>query len=204
MISRRSFFAAVFAAGAAMPPLALAAAPAGAPQATISTFYDTLLATMKDGPALGFQGRRKELAPAIRRAFDLPLMTRLMVGPQWAGLTPDQQQQLVAAFSEFSIATYASRFDDYSGERFVVEPATSTTTNGVIVHSKLVKAEGDSVQLDYLMHDTDAGWQIVDVYLSGTVSELATRRSEFSSIMRRGGADALVDVLQKKAAALRS
>jgi phospholipid transport system substrate-binding protein len=204
MISRRSFFAAILAAGAAMPPLSLAAAPAGAPQATISTFYDTLLAAMKDGPALGFQGRRKELAPAIRRAFDLPLMTRLMVGPQWAGLTPEQQQQLVAAFSEFSIATYASRFDDYSGERFEVEPATTPTTSGVIVHSKLVKAEGDSVQLDYLMHDTDAGWQIVDVYLSGTVSELATRRSEFSSIMRRGGADALVDVLQKKAAALRS
>ena len=204
MISRRSFFAALFAAGAAMPPLALAAAPAGAPQATISTFYDTLLATMKDGPALGFLGRRKELAPAIRRAFDLPLMTRLMVGPQWAGLTPEQQQQLVAAFSEFSIATYASRFDDYSGEHFEVEPTTTTTTSGVIVHSKLVKTDGDSVQLDYLMHDTDAGWQIVDVYLSGTVSELATRRSEFSSIMRRGGADALVDVLQKKAAALRS
>jgi phospholipid transport system substrate-binding protein len=204
MISRRSFFAALLAAAAAMPPLALAAAPASAPQATISTFYDALLATMKDGPALGFQGRRKELAPAIRRAFDLPLMTRLMVGPQWAGLTPEQQQQLVAAFSDFSIATYASRFDDYSGERFEVEPATTATTSGVIVHSKLVKAEGDSVQLDYLMHDTDAGWQIVDVYLSGTVSELATRRSEFSSIMRRGGADALVDVLQKKAAALRS
>jgi phospholipid transport system substrate-binding protein len=205
MISRRSFFAAILAAGAAMPPLALAAAPAGAPQATISTFYDTLLATMKNGPALGFQGRREKLAPAIRRAFDLSLMTRLMVGPQWTGLTPDQQQQLVAAFSEFSIATYASRFDDYSGERFVVDPTkTTTTASGVIVHSKLVKAEGDSVQLDYLMHDTDAGWQIVDVYLSGTVSELATRRSEFSSIMRRGGADALVDVLQKKAAALRS
>jgi phospholipid transport system substrate-binding protein len=204
MISRRSFFAAIVAAGAAMPPLALAAAPAGAPQATISTFYDTLLATMKNGPALGFQGRRKELAPAIRRAFDLPLMTRLMVGPQWAGLTPEQQQHLVDAFSEFSIATYASRFDDYSGERFVVDPTTTTATSGIIVHSKLVKAEGDSVQLDYLMHDTDAGWQIVDVYLSGTVSELATRRSEFSSIMRRGGADALVDVLQKKAAALRS
>ncbi|HUJ97520.1 MAG TPA: ABC transporter substrate-binding protein [Stellaceae bacterium] len=204
MISRRSFFAAIVAAGAAMPPLAVAAAPAGAPQATISSFYDTLLATMKNGPVLGFQGRRKELAPAIHRAFDLPLMTRLMVGPQWAGLTPEQQQQLVAAFSEFSIATYASRFDDYSGERFEVEPTTTTTTSGIIVHSKLVKAEGDSVQLDYLMHDTDAGWQIVDVYLSGTVSELATRRSEFSSIMRRGGADALVDVLQKKAAALRS
>jgi phospholipid transport system substrate-binding protein len=49
-----------------------------------------------------------------------------------------------------------------------------------------------------------AGWQIVDVYLAGTVSELATRRSEFSSVMRRGGAEALVDALQKKTAQLRS
>jgi phospholipid transport system substrate-binding protein len=49
-----------------------------------------------------------------------------------------------------------------------------------------------------------ARWQIVDVYLAGTVSELATRRSEFSSVMRRGGAEALVDALQKKTAQLRS
>ena len=46
-------------------------------------FYDTLLAVMKEGPKLGFAGRRDTLAPAIRRAFDLPLMTRLTVGPQW-------------------------------------------------------------------------------------------------------------------------
>ncbi|HZB90192.1 MAG TPA: ABC transporter substrate-binding protein [Stellaceae bacterium] len=202
MIARRTFFAALLAAAAPVRPLR--AADAAPPQATVSAFYAALLATMKDGPALGFKGRSERLAPAIRRAFDLPLMTRLMVGPQWAGLPPDQQQQLVAAFTEFSIATYANRFDDYSGERFEVEPTTTPATTGVIVHSKLIKGEGDSVQLDYLIHETDEGWQIVDVYLSGTVSELATRRSEFSSVMRRGGAGALVDLLQKKAAELRS
>lgn len=201
MISRRAFFAAALAVAAVSPRFA--AAETG-PVAAIKAFYDTLLATMKDGPELGFKGRSQKLDPAIHRAFDLPLMTRLMVGPPWVALTAEQQQQLVAAFSEFSIATYANRFDDYSGERFQVDPATTTTANGVIVHSKLVKSDGDSVQLDYLMHEDEAGWQIVDVYLSGTVSELATRRSEFSSVMRRGGADALVDALQKKAAQLRS
>lgn len=201
MISRRAFVAAGLAA-AALPPR-FAAGESGAP-ATISAFYDTLLATMKKGPALGFAGRSQKLAPAIRRAFDLPLMTRLMVGPPWVELTAEQQHQLIAAFSEFSIATYANRFDDYSGERFQVEPESTKTANGVIVHSKLVKSDGGTVQLDYLMHEDSVGWQIVDVYLSGTVSELATRRSEFSSVMRRGGADALVDALQKKAAALRS
>ena len=201
MISRRAFAAAAL--GAALWPR-LAAADSSAPAATISAFYDTLTATMKNGQALGFKGRSQKLAPAIRRAFDLPLMTRLMVGPPWAGLSAEQQQQLVSAFSEFSIATYANRFDDYSGERFQVDPSPTQTQSGVIVHSKLVKSDGDSVQLDYLMHEDAAGWQIVDVYLSGTVSELATRRSEFSSVMRRGGADALVDALQKKAAQLRS
>jgi phospholipid transport system substrate-binding protein len=201
MISRRAFCAALLAAACSFPPGLDAAGRA--PEATISAYYDTLLATMKDGPKLGFKGRSERLAPAIRNAFDLPLMTRLMVGPQWNGLSPEQQQQLIVAFSEFSIATYASRFDDYSGERFEIDPKPMPTANGMIVHTKLVKGDGDAVQLDYLMREGENGWQIVDVYLSGTVSELATRRSEFSSVMRRGGADALLDALQKKTAQLR-
>jgi phospholipid transport system substrate-binding protein len=199
MISRRLLFAAALAAVAPLRRLRAAASP----DATIAAFYDTLLATMKAGPTIGFNGRSERLAPAIRRAFDLPLMTRLMVGPQWTSLAAEQQQQLIAAFSEFSIATYANRFDDYSGERFEVDPAPTSTSNGIIVHTKLVKTDGDPVQIDYLMREADAGWQIIDVYLSGTVSELATRRSEFSSVLRRGGAQALVDMLQKKTAQLR-
>jgi phospholipid transport system substrate-binding protein len=201
MISRRLFFAVALLVVSSASP---SRAATGSPTTTISAFYDTLLATMKDGVALGFKGRSERLAPAMRRAFDLPLMTRLMVGPPWANLTPEQREQLVAAFSDFSIATYASRFDDYSGERFEVDAKTSQTNNGTIVRTKLVKSDGEPVQLDYFMRESDAGWQIVDVYLSGTVSELATRRSEFSSVMRRGGAEALVDALQKKVAELRS
>jgi phospholipid transport system substrate-binding protein len=200
MIARRSLLRAVLAATALA--VGTAYADNASPSATISTFYDALVATMKDGPTLGFNGRSERLSPAIRSAFDLPLMTRLMVGPQWTGLTPEQQRQLVAAFSDFSVAVYASRFEDYSGERFQVDGDPTPSTTGVIVHSKLLKSDGDPVQIDYLMRANERGWQIIDVFLSGTVSELATRRSEFSAVMRRGGAEALVDVLQKKAAQL--
>ena len=201
MIERRFLLAAALLAAVA-PPLRLAAEETS-PTATVSSFYDTLLAVMKQGPALGFKGRFDRLAPAIRRAFNFPLMTRLIIGLQWPSLTPQQQQQLVGAFSDFSIAIYASRFDEYSGEHFEIDPHPTPTTGGVVVHSKLVKNEGEPVELDYLMHQANGVWQIVDVYLSGTVSELATRRSEFSSVMRQGGPEALVDLLQKKAAELR-
>jgi phospholipid transport system substrate-binding protein len=158
---------------------------------------------MKQGPSLGYSGRLRMLDPQIRRVLNLPLMTRLVVGPPWRSLKPDDQQRLIDAFSDYSVAVYASRFKAYDGERFVVEPETTSLANGdAIVHTQLVPGAGDPVQLDYLMRNSANGWQIIDVFLSGTISELATRRSEYSAVLRAGGADALVSVLQKKTAEL--
>ncbi len=204
MIARRRIVAAI-AMVLLAPGAALRAADEPDAVATIRSFYDTLLGVMKDGKRLGFAGRRDRLAPAIRKAFDTPLMTQLMVGAQWPQLDPALQKQLIDAFGAFSIATYANRFDDYSGESFEVDDAAQRTSNGDdIVHSRLVDSDGKKIELDYLMRNDGGTWQIIDVYLSGTVSELATRRSEFSSVMRRGGAAALVDLLQRKTAELSS
>ena len=182
---------------------AIAARAAPAPEATATALYAALLQVMKSGSALGYSGRLKILDPELRRDLDLPLMTRLVVGPAWRSLPPAEQQRLIEAFSDYSIAVYAGRFKGYSGERFVVDPAMTPLANGdVIVHTKLVPAGGEAVQLDYLMRSEAAGWRILDVFLSGTISELATRRSEYTSILRDGGPAALVRLLRKKTAEL--
>jgi phospholipid transport system substrate-binding protein len=46
----------------------------------------------------------------------------------------------------------------------------------------------------------DGTSKIIDVYLSGTVSELASRRSEFVAVLQRDGADGLVRLLEQRAA----
>ncbi len=173
--------------------------------ALIERFYADLLAVMKEAKRLPFDQRYSRLAPAIGRTFDLGLMTRIAVGPGWTQMAADQQQRVTAAFSHFTIANYASRFDDYGGERFEVSPATTANPNGVIVSSKLVKSNGEAVTLNYLLHsDAAGGLKVIDVYLSGTVSELATRRSEFAAVLQRGGAEGLVRMLEEKNAALRA
>lgn len=203
MISRR-FLMVATAAIVLAPPFAARAADNGA-VATVSAFYDTLLQAMKSGKQLGFAGRRDLLTPAMTRAFDLPLMARITVGPQWANLSADDQQKLIQAFSDYSVATYANRFDDYSGEKFNVSPQAAPSAGGdVIVRSKLVPGSGDPVELDYLMRRTGGTWKIVDVYLSGTISQLAAQRSEFTSVLRKGGAAALIQSLHEKAAQLAS
>jgi phospholipid transport system substrate-binding protein len=171
--------------------------------ATLDTFYDALLSAMKNGPKLGVDGRRQKLAPVIAETFDLPLMTRLVVGLQWPSLSPDEQRQLVAAFTEFSVATYASQFDDYGGERFEVDPKSAPAPgNDVIVKTRLIQSNGEPVSLDYLLRQERGEWRIIDVFLSGTISQLAARRSEFTAILRQQGASGLIAVLKQKTRAL--
>ena len=183
--------AASFSAGAASD----AADPA---VAKIQTFYDTLLSVMQQADKLGTRGRYDKLAPAIHTAFDLTAMTRIAVGPGWNSISPEQQAALVENFSRMTIATYANRFDGYSGERFEVAPASEARNTGRIVRSKLIPSTGESVTLDYLMRGSGDTWRIVDVYLTGTISELATRRSEFSAILNSGGPNALIESLRRQ------
>ena len=162
------------------------------------TYCDALLATMKVAKQTPVQKRYERLEPAIRAMFDLPGMTKLTVGPSWDSMDPKDQQVIVDAFSRFTIATYAFRFDGYSGEHFEVDPSVEERGENHLVKTKLIKSNGDPVALNYLMHATPDGWKAFDVYLGGTISELATRRSEFSSLLRSGGPAALVDRLKQQ------
>jgi phospholipid transport system substrate-binding protein len=183
---------------------ALAASPAPAVAAgsdTVRNLYDQLLATMRNGPALGASGRYARLAPVVRQAFDIPFMTRLAVGPEWATLNEAQRQQVTQAFERYVAAIYAERFDNYSGERLQVTGERSSP-GGTIITSQIVKSNGEPVNVNYLMRNNGGVWQIADVYLDGTISELATRRSEFASILRTGGINGLIQALNTKANAL--
>ena len=176
---------------------ASAAAPSVSPQDGLRSFYDTLLTTMKAGRTLGQSGRYAKLAPAIGSVFDVPLMARLAVGSSWASLPPSQQQQVTEAFGHYISATYADRFDSYSGEQLQI---TGEQPYGaeVIVQTRIVKANGDTVSLNYRMHENGGSWQIADVYMDGTISQLATQRSEFHSILQREGVDGLIMALNRK------
>jgi phospholipid transport system substrate-binding protein len=166
--------------------------------AIVQSLYYTLLSTMRDGGRLGVSGRFAQIAPVIHQIFDLPLMTRLAVGPAWATLGDAQKQEVIDSFGRYVSATYAERFDSYHGQRLEVtgeEPAPA----GMLVRSRIIKANGEPVEVDYLMRRGGQGWLIADIYLDGSISEVATRRSEFAAIIRSQGVGGLVVALNRKA-----
>jgi phospholipid transport system substrate-binding protein len=184
-------------------PLAVQAEPTTAPQ-VIDALHEALLDVMKHAVELGYEGRTEKLAPVIPEYFDVPFMARKSVGRHWKNASEQEQRRFLEAFRRFMVANYAGQFDGYSGQHFETLGEQPAKMETVIVKSRLVNPNDDDVELNYRMRQVDGEWKIVDVYLDGTVSELALRRSEFSSIVKRESFNALIEAIDAKTAKLAS
>ena len=156
----------------------------------------SLLKSMRAGSAASMTERYRNLEPVIEQVFDLPLMTRLAVGPDWAHFRPEQQKALIAAFSRFTIANYAFNFRTFDGQKFEIDDNVLSRGGEKIVRTRLVPARDTPVSLLYRMREAGGTWKVIDVHYNG-VSELSLRRSDFAAAIASGGAPALIDYLKK-------
>jgi phospholipid transport system substrate-binding protein len=182
--------------GAALP------AHAGETEDVVRLFSDRLLEVMKNGPKLGFKGRAEKLRPAILDCYDMATMVKATLGSGASKLTDEEKAKLLDTYIQFSVATYAAQFDDWEGERFDVGEARPSTAGQVIVPSWIVPKSGDPTAIDYVLRQDQGKWKVVDVLYDGTVSQVAVRRSEFSSILRARGPAGLIETIVNQTAQL--
>jgi phospholipid transport system substrate-binding protein len=199
--TRRGFLiaAAMLAVGAGyFPTASFAQAPAD-PKAKVQVFYDTLLETMQQGDQLGFDGRYKKLEPIIHDTFDVPTMLKIAIGAEWTKFTAEQKETLLKVFDEYMVTTYAARFKSYKNQKFEVGEVKEPSENRKLVETRLVRSNGEPIALNYLFRPSaDGDWKIIDVYLSGAISEMARMRSDFSSTVVGSGADGITKALEGK------
>lgn len=180
-----------------------APAPAEA-RAVVESFHEALLASMREGKELGFQGRYERMLVALDAGFDMPFMARAALGPTWKDLTPEQHTQFVDLSRRLSAARYADNFDSYGKQRFETKSEKPAARGTMLVMTEMVQPEDRNVTFDYRLRDVQGRWRVIDVHLDGMVSELAVRRSQYRSLAEREGYDHLVEVIEKKIAELAS
>ncbi|MBS3955587.1 MAG: ABC transporter substrate-binding protein [Methylomicrobium sp.] len=163
----------------------------------VETFQVALIETMKQGKALGYEGRFNKLAEPVRLSHDLTKIARIVVGREWENLTAEQQTQLVDVFSKLSISSYAHNFKDYDGESFVFDSEEETARGGVIIHTTLIIPNDKNVKFDYMLKKKGNSWKIINIIANG-VSDLALKRSEYTSILKREGFDPLIAKINEK------
>lgn len=190
---------ALVAALIAPAPAALAQA-SDAARAPVQSLCDGLITIMKGGKAMGPRGRAAAIGPVVDRAYDVPLMTRLTIGASWNSIAPADQTALVAAFRRMIIGQYAVNFDSFSGEKFTVDPKVESRGTDSLVRTALILPHDQPVSIAYRLRASGGSWKIVDVFYRNSISQLATRRSDFSRVLATGGAKALIRHLDALAA----
>ena len=163
----------------------------------VDKFQTELIAVMKSGKQLGFAGRYDKLYDSVSNSHDLTKVARIVVGKEWEKLSEAQQQKLVDVFVRLSVASYAHNFKDYSGESFVFDSEEETTRGGVVVHSHLIIPDDKPVKFDYMLKEKGDSWRIINIIANG-VSDLALKRSEYTTILQREGFDALISKINEK------
>jgi phospholipid transport system substrate-binding protein len=205
-MTRKSGFASIKAALAlgVLAPVSVLAVPgvafaqAGDPAAqTVEALNAGLIATMKAGG--GQAGRARVIGPVVDRAFDIPAMARLSVGPPWTTFSPLEQANVIAAFRAMTVAQYAANFDSYSGQKITMVGGVETRGTDKLVRTQLTGA-GTNESLNYRLRESGGQWRVIDVFYRNAISQIATRRSDFASVISKGGAAALVGHLNRLAA----
>jgi len=190
------------AAGAA-PSTGEAPAPNGTPTGVVEDFHAALIDMMKSSDTMTFDDRVEFLTPRMDEAFDLDFMSSKSVGRQWKQLSTEQQRAWRAKFEQLTVSNYAGRFVGYTGENFETLGDEPAARNTVMVLTRVTVPGDEDVDLNYRLRETREGWRIIDVYLKGTVSELALRRSEYSSTLKRDGFEKLATAIDRKIAEFR-
>ncbi|MCZ6764576.1 MAG: ABC transporter substrate-binding protein [Alphaproteobacteria bacterium] len=179
-----------------------AAGPDGAraagAQEPVERLNAVLIETMMNADRLGYRGRFDLLSPVLVEVFNFPRMAQSTVRGEWQDADEAQRRAMVEAFTRLSIAEFASRFDGFSGERFEVGDLVEGRRGLVLVQNTLFKSDGEGIAINYVVGQFADQWRILDIRLGAAISELAVKRSEYTSVLRSTDLNGLVNLIEQK------
>ena len=87
---------------------------------TVNNLHTELLLAMQLPESTSAAKRIKTLKPIIEASFDFPTIARIILGDSWAPLSSEQRSAFQDTLQRLSVATYASHFSKFSGEKFLL------------------------------------------------------------------------------------
>lgn len=150
--------------------------------------------------AVGFLGNSKlseaqkknEFKKLLRSKFDMNTIGRFALGRYWRVSSSAQRAEYQKLFETMVVGVYSNRFAEYSGQSIEVRKSRRDSEKDATVTSAIVQDSGPEIQLDWRVRYKDGRYRVIDVVVEG-VSMAVTQRSDFASVIQRGGGD--VDVL---------
>ena len=165
----------------------------------IEKLHGLLIRSMKMGGNTTCQERFKFLSSFIKNSFDFPTICRIVLGrSHWKKMDRETRERFIEAFSDMTVATYARRFDSYSGERFKTQGARLDSRGHYIVDAFLIKANGDKIDFKYVCRKVGQEWKIISVSARG-VNDLSVKRADYNAFLKKHTITELIEKLHEQA-----
>lgn len=135
---------------------------------------------------MSHEDRKAAFKKLLGNKFDMQTIGRFALGRYWQTASPDQRKEYLNLFQSMTIEVYSQRFSDYQGQSLKVRGSRPEGKSDTLVNTVIVQDSGPEVKVDWRVRQKDGGYKVVDVIVEG-VSMAVTQRSDFASVIQRGG-----------------
>lgn len=165
---------------------------------TVTAFHNSLLSKLASLSGQSDLERYDAIQDTLDDAFNYKVMIRTVTGRYWRKAPVQEQDQVLQAFRDVSIATYADQYAGLTEGKFETLGSRDGPRGLQLVDTKL-KTPSREELFTYVLREQDMAWQIIDVLLDGgKISELARKASEYASPLRDGGLIGLTATLENQ------
>ena len=127
-------------------------------------------------------------------------IAKFVLGRHWRRATMSEKKEYLHLFEDLLVATYAYRFEKYSGEKLLIKKAEVRGERDALVHTTMVRVDGSkALKVAWRVRRKDGKYKIIDIMVEG-LSMVMTQKSEFSSFIRQNGGkiEALLGEFRKR------
>jgi phospholipid transport system substrate-binding protein len=187
-----------FLAVLALAPTGASADDAADAKALIQTLADKALSALTAAD-ISRQERRDRFRSLLIGNFDIKTIAPWVLGRAWNTASADERADYLKLFEDLIVATYADRFERYSGEKISISDAMGKPGEDLVVPSFISRPESSQpFRVDWRVRRRDGKMWIVDIIVEG-ISMGQTQRSEFASAIREyGGMRPFLTELRKR------
>lgn len=142
---------------------------------------------------------KKEFRKLLKNNFDMKTIGRFALGRYWKSSSKAEQKEYLNLFENMIVDVYSQRFSEYNGQELTINSARAKGKSDIIVSSSIIQPSGPEISVDWRVRKKKNGqMKVVDIMVEG-VSMSLTQRSDFASVIQRGGGkiDALLTHLRK-------
>jgi len=140
----------------------------------------------------------KKVKSVISNTYDTERMLSLIIGEVWKKSISKDQMVLKDVFEEYIAKNYILRFRGIKSLEFGKLEISQAGKNYQMAKTRLIINSKDIVPINYLLNQTNNNWKVFDVLIDGSISEIATKKSEFNNFTSEGSLEPLLEALKKK------